>query len=254
MLMIISPAKKLEMEVPALLAAYSRPAFIDRSAELVGIMRQKTSAELAALMRISSTLSELNERRYKAWHLPFELSNAKQALFAFRGDVYASLDADSLEAAGVDYAQGHLRILSGLYGVLRPLDLMQAYRLEMGTRLDGRHGRDLYAVWGDAHTSALADELAGQAQQTLVNLASDEYSRSVDLKRMPGGAVNIHFKEHKNGTYQTIGIHAKRARGLMCRYAIDKRVKDPEALKNFDQANYAYRAELSTASDWVFVR
>lgn len=254
MLMMISPAKKLDVENPAPYAEFSQPVLLHRAADLVDIMRVKSATELTALMGISSALSELNERRFKAWHAPFDPGNAKQALFAFRGDVYASLDADSLDAAGLDYAQKHLRILSGLYGLLRPLDLMQAYRLEMGTRVAGRHGRDLYAYWGDTLARTLADELAGHVEQTLVNLASWEYSRVVDIKRMPGRVVNIHFKEEKDGAFRTIGIHAKRARGLMCRYAIDNRAQAPETLKGFNLAGYSYRPGLSTGSDWVFAR
>jgi len=254
MLMMISPAKKLEMEKPAMLADASQPQFLHQAAELVDIMRTKTSSELAALMGISASLAELNERRFKAWDIPFDLSNAKQSLFAFRGDVYASLDADSLDADGVTYAQNHLRILSGLYGLLRPLDLMQAYRLEMGTRLAGSHGRDLYSFWGYTLTEALAKELASHQDKALVNLASGEYSKAVNLKGFPGRVVNIHFKEEKAGVLRTIGIHAKRARGLMCRYAIDSRAQSPEDMIGFDLAGYAYRPGLSTTSEWVFAR
>ncbi|MDQ6966074.1 MAG: peroxide stress protein YaaA, partial [Mariprofundaceae bacterium] len=247
-------AKKLEMEKPAALADFSQPQLLHRTAELIDIMRAKTSTELAALMGISTTLSELNERRFKAWHKPFDLNNAKQSLFAFRGDVYASLDADSLDADGVAYAQRHLRILSGLYGLLRPLDLMQAYRLEMGTRLAGGHGRDLYAFWGNTLNEALAKELATHQDKTLVNLASGEYSKAIDPSFFHGRVVNVHFKEEKAGVLRTIGIHAKRARGMMCRYAIDNRVQSPEALKGFNLASYTYHPELSTDSEWVFAR
>ena len=254
MLMMISPAKKLEMEAPAAVAEFGQPALIDRAAELVDMLRTRAPEELAALMKISPALAELNARRFAAWQTPFSLNNAKQALFAFRGDVYASLDADTLAPDSIDYAQRHLRILSGLYGLLRPLDLMQAYRLEMGTRLAGGHGRDLYAYWGDTISRALDAEMAGHKEQTLVNLASGEYAKAVDPRRVRGRWVNIHFKEKKDGGLRVIGIHAKRARGLMCRYAMDHKVEDPMDLQGFDSAGYQYRAELSTPSDWVFAR
>jgi len=254
MLLMISPAKKLEMQVPAPLADYTLPDFTDRAAELVAMLRLKSADELAALMKISATLAELNARRFKAWKTPFDLLNAKQALFAFRGDVYASLDADSLDSAGIDYAQKHLRILSGLYGLLRPLDLMQAYRLEMGTRLSGAHGRDLYTFWADSLTRALQSELAGHREKTLVNLASGEYSRAVDMADFAGHVVHIHFKEQKGDGYQVIGIHAKRARGMMCRYAIEHQVGDAKALQGFDSAGYRYCSEMSSDTEWVFAR
>jgi len=254
MLMMISPAKKLDMKNPAMVADYSQPAFLNQTAELASIMRMKSADELAVMMKISPSLAELNVRRFHAWHTPFDIQNAKQALFAFRGDVYASLDADSLGPDDIDYAQQHLRILSGFYGLLRPLDLMQAYRLEMGTRLSGKHGKDLYAFWGDSLTRALATELSGHQEKALVNLASGEYSRAMDAKGMPGRVVHIHFKEQANGAYRTIGIHAKRARGMMCRYAIEQRADAPEALQGFNVAGYRYRQELSTESEWVFAR
>lgn len=254
MLMMISPAKKLEMQAAAPVEGYSQPVFIDRAAELIAMLRVKTPVELAALMKISPALSELNARRFAAWERPFTLSNAKQALFAFRGDVYTSLDADSLDQAGIDYAQRHLRILSGLYGLLRPLDLMQAYRLEMGTRFAGAHGRDLYAYWGHAIGRALDGELSGHHEKSLVNLASGEYAGAVDSRDIHGRWINIYFKEQKEDGLRVIGIHAKRARGLMCRYAIEHRVEDPLALQGFASAGYRYRADLSSSTDWVFVR
>lgn len=254
MLLLISPAKKLDMLAPAPLAEHTQPAFIDRAAELVDVLGVKSADELAAMMKISSNLAELNARRFHDWKPPFDLENAKQALFAFRGDVYASLDADSLSLDHIDYAQRHLRILSGLYGVLRPLDLMQAYRLEMGTRLSGSHGKDLYAFWGGLLTQALADELAGHKEKALVNLASGEYSRAVAMDALPGRVIHMHFKENKDGEYRIIGVHAKRARGMMCRYAIEQQASTPEALQGFDAAGYSYRPDLSTQSKWVFAR
>ncbi len=254
MLLLISPAKKLDMQTLATVAECTQPQFAERASELVDDLRMKSPDELAALMKISANLAELNQRRYHDWRLPFTLENAKQALFAFRGDVYAALDADSLDAAAIDYAQQHLRILSGLYGVLRPLDLIQAYRLEMGTRLSNTHGRDLYAFWGDALTQAINEELAGLRHQVAVNLASGEYARAVHWQSIKGDVLNIHFKEQKDDGYRVIGIHAKRARGLMCRYAIENKVENPQALQDFDVAGYRFRADMSSPSDWVFVR
>jgi len=254
MLLLISPAKKLDMQAPGPIAEYTQPVFLDRAAELVTTLRMKSAEELGTMMKISSNLAELNARRFHDWKPPFDLVNAKQALFAFRGDVYASLDADSLSLEGIDYAQSHLRILSGLYGILRPLDLMQAYRLEMGTRLSGSHGKDLYAFWGESLTRALIEELAGHKEQALINLASGEYSRAVALAAIPGRVIHMHFKEHKDGTYRIIGVHAKRARGMMCRYAIEQQASKPEDLLGFQAAGYCYRPELSTESEWVFAR
>jgi len=254
MLLMISPAKKLDMQTPAMVAEHTQPAFMDQAAELAGMLRMKSADELARLMKISASLAELNARRFQTWQPPFDMANAKQALFAFRGDVYASLDADSLVPEGINYVQHHLRILSGFYGVLRPLDLMQAYRLEMGTRLSGKHGKDLYAFWGDTLTRALAAELSGHEEKTLVNLASGEYARAIDMAAMPGRVVQIHFKEHANGAYRIIGVHAKRARGMMCRYAIEQKAEAPEALQGFDASGYCYREALSTDTAWVFAR
>jgi len=254
MLLLISPAKKLDMQTPATVAECAQPQFAERATELVGDLRMKSADELAALMKISANLAELNQRRYHDWRLPFTLENAKQALFAFRGDVYAALDADSLDAAEVGFAQRHLRILSGLYGLLRPLDLMQAYRLEMGTRLPNAHGRDLYAFWADALTRVINDELAGHAHKVAVNLASGEYARAVHWQSIAGDVLNIHFKEQKDDGYRVIGIHAKRARGLMCRYAIENKVENPQALQGFDAAGYRFRPDMSSPCDWVFVR
>jgi len=254
MLMMISPAKKLDVQTPAPVETYTQPDFLDRSAELVALLRMKSMDELSVLMTISEKLAQLNTERFRDWQPPFDPGNAKQALFAFRGDVYASLDADTLEADELTYAQDHLRILSGLYGLLRPLDLMQAYRLEMGTRLRGPHGRDLYAFWGESLSCVLAELLAGHQDKSLINLASNEYARAVDSVRKMVPVIDIVFKEEKDGAFRTIAIHAKRARGLMCRYAIENKVQKPQALLDFTEAGYASRAEMSSDTQWVFAR
>jgi len=254
MLMMISPAKKLDMETPALVTAFTEPGFLDASQELINTLRMMSAEELGELMKISPKLAELNARRYRYWHTPFALENAKQALFAFRGDVYAALDADSLSESDVAFAQDHLRILSGLYGLLRPLDLMQAYRLEMGTRLANVHGRDLYAFWGNTITDALNQALSEDAEHTLINLASNEYSKAVQPSHLTGRMINVQFREQKDDGYKIIGIHAKKARGLMSRFVIQNRIDVLEDIKQFELAGYGYRADMSTASDWVFAR
>jgi len=254
MLMIISPAKKLDMETPAPVSQFTIPGFLNASQELINNLRMMSAEELGGLMKISPELAELNARRYRYWHTPFTLENAKPALFAFRGDVYAALDADSLSESDVDFAQDHLRILSGLYGLLRPLDLMQAYRLEMGTRLSNARGRDLYAFWGNTITDALNQAMSGQSDDTLINLASGEYSKAVQPSRLSGRMINVQFKEQKDDGYKIIGIHAKRARGLMSRFVIQNRIDTPEDIKQFDLADYCYRADMSTESEWVFAR
>jgi len=254
MLMMISPAKKLDMETPAPVSQFTEPAFLDASQELVNSLRMLSAEELGRLMKISPKLAELNVRRYRYWHTPFALENAKQALFAFRGDVYTALDADSLSESDVAFAQDHLRILSGLYGLLRPLDLMQAYRLEMGTRLANVRGRDLYTFWGSTITDALNQAMSGQSEDTLINLASNEYSKAVKFPHLNGRMINVQFKEQKDDGYKIIGIHAKKARGLMSRFVIQNRIDTPEDIKQFNLANYRYRPDMSTESDWVFAR
>jgi len=254
MLTIISPAKKLDVETPAPVSAFSQPDFLDEAETLVSILRGKGPEELRALMRISPKLAELNARRFAWWHRPFTPENAKQALFAFRGDVYAALDADGLDDEAIAFAQDHLRILSGLYGLLRPLDLMQAYRLEMGTRLANPAGRDLYAFWGAGITDAINAELARQQTAVLVNLASGEYAKAVSFPDVAGRVIHVHFKERRDDGWRVVGIHAKKARGMMCRFMLERRVDEPEALRAFTGGGYAFRPEMSTGTDWVFAR
>jgi len=254
MLLLISPAKKLDMQTPAPVGEYTQPRFTAQAAELMDVLRQKSEDQLADLMKISANLAALNYRRFHDWQLPFNEMNAKQALFAFRGDVYAALDADTLDGQEIEYAQQHLHILSGLYGLLRPLDLMQAYRLEMGTRLGNAQGRDLYSFWGDTLTRAINAEISGHSSRSVVNLASGEYARAVDWHAIDGSVLHVQFKEQKDDGYRIIGIHAKRARGLMCRYAIENKAKNPHALQAFDCAGYTFRTEMSSPDTWVFAR
>ena len=210
--------------------------------------------KLMELMKISPDLAKLNRARYQDWQRPFQADNAKPALFVFRGDVYQGLDADSLKSRDVQYAQQRLRILSGLYGVLRPLDLMQAYRLEMGTKLGTRRGKDLYSYWGDRITHALQTAMESLRNPVLVNLASAEYFRSIRTKGLQVPVVTPVFKEESQGRMRVLGMFAKRARGLMVRYAITNRVQDPEQLKDFCAEGYRYNPDLSSELEWVFAR
>ena len=255
MLIVVSPAKSLDYESPLPVSTHTQPRFLDHSAELIEILRQLGPVEIARLMDISDKLAALNVARYAEWAQPFTPENARQALFAFNGDVYEGLDAATLTAAQIEVAQQTLRILSGLYGVLRPLDLMQAYRLEMGTRLANGRGKDLYAFWGDTISNSLNEELALQGgEPVLVNLASEEYFKSVQVKKLKARVVTPVFEERKGDGYKIISFHAKRARGLMSRYAIANRLKRVEDLKSFDVEDYVFEPRISDQDRWVFRR
>lgn len=255
MLIVVSPAKSLDYESPLPVSTHTQPRFLDHSAELIEILRQLGPVEIARLMDISDKLAALNVARYAEWAQPFTPKNARQALFAFNGDVYEGLDAATLTAAQIEVAQQTLRILSGLYGVLRPLDLMQAYRLEMGTRLANGRGKDLYAFWGDTISNSLNEELALQGgEPVLVNLASEEYFKSVQVKKLKARVVTPVFEERKGDGYKIISFHAKRARGLMSRYAIANRLKRVEDLKSFDVEDYVFEPRISDQDRWVFRR
>ncbi len=255
MLIVLSPAKKLDYDRPAPTAEHTLPALLEHSQPLIDILRELSVEEIARLMKLSDKLARLNHERYRAWTREITPDNAKQALFAFKGDVYTGLNADQFEAGDIAFAQDHLRILSGLYGVLRPLDLMLPYRLEMGTALANPRGRNLYDWWGDIITETLNAALAAQGDEVLVNLASNEYFKAVRPKALQGRIVTPQFKERRDdGSYKMIGIYAKKARGLMSRYAIINRLSDVEALKDFDYAGYAFAPELSKGDTWVFTR
>ncbi|MGD8587430.1 MAG: peroxide stress protein YaaA [Chromatiales bacterium] len=254
MLIVISPAKTLDYETPPVTRTHTKPELLHQSQRLINILRNYSALDLAELMHLSMKLAELNFERYHAWKTPFNLKNAKQAALAMKGDVYTGLDAESLGEEDLAFAQEHLRILSGLYGVLRPLDLMQAYRLEMGTKLPNEQGKDLYAFWGDSITRTLNKAMVKQGDDILVNLASNEYFKSVKPKLLKGRIITPQFKEYRNGAYKMIGIFAKQARGLMSRYIIQNRLHEPERLKAFDLEGYAFDEELSKDSEWVFTR
>ena len=254
MLIVISPAKTLDFETPPKVPTFTIPDLLDDSAELIDELREFEPYRLGELMGISPKLAELNSNRYHAWSLPFSAGNAKQSVLAFKGDVYAGLDADNLSADDLQYAQQHLRILSGLYGVLKPLDLMQPYRLEMGTKLKSRRGDDLYDFWDDRINAAINRELAGLDSPVLVNLASNEYFKSAQPEKLGARIITPMFKEERNGEYKFISFTAKKARGLMSRYIIRNRVEDPEDLMGFDLEGYRYNEDLSGADKPVFTR
>lgn len=254
MLLVLSPAKTLKFDVPVVTDKYSQPDFMARSAELIDMLKNYSPAQIASLMHLSDPLAQLNSARYAAWRPDFTPDNARQAVFTFNGDVYAGLAAATLKPKQLEYAQQHIRILSGLYGLLRPLDLMQAYRLEMGTKLPNRCGKDLYAFWGNTVTEALKELLKAQQARALVNLASEEYFKVIKPALLDVPVITPVFEDWKNGQYKVISFYAKRARGLMARYAAVKGIKKVEALKKFDVDGYAYEEEVSTTHTWVFRR
>lgn len=253
MLTVISPAKTLDFETQAVTSRYSQPEFIEQSQLLIDTLRLYSVNGIASLMKLSDKLADLNLARYQSWQTPFHPENAKQAILAFKGDVYAGLDVDSLDQQGFEFAQRHLRILSGLYGVLRPLDLIQPYRLEMGTKLKNSDGKDLYQFWGSQLREKIMSDTA-LADGVLVNLASNEYFKSLQAKELKARIITPKFEDWKNGQYKMIGFYAKKARGLMSRYIIDRQIDEPEQLKNFDIDAYRYSEEMSKGDDWVFIR
>ncbi|MCK5040904.1 MAG: peroxide stress protein YaaA [Sphingomonadales bacterium] len=253
MQIILSPAKKLDFETEIVNSSNSQPKFLDETILLSKITKGLSTDDLKGLMGISDQLAELNHRRYQDFSTPFDLANARQAVFAFKGDAYQGLDADSLSADDLAYAQEHLNILSGYYGVLRPLDLMQAYRLEMGIKLKNRRGKNLYEFWQESLSKYL-NKKTNDDDGILVNLASNEYSKAVNLKGFDGEVITPQFKEIKDGVPKMIGIFAKKARGMMTRYIIQNRLKTAESLKDFDLDGYGFNPALSDEKTFVFTR
>ncbi|WP_147195090.1 peroxide stress protein YaaA [Pantoea sp. CCBC3-3-1] len=254
MLMVISPAKTLDFESPLATKTFTQPALLDDSQKLIEVARELTPVEIGALMSISDKLADLNVGRFQNWHPPFTLENARQAILAFKGDVYSGLQAETFNEQDFAFAQQHLRMLSGLYGLLRPLDLMQPYRLEMGTKLANPAGKDLYAFWGDKLTEALNAALAEQGDDVLINLASDEYFKAVKPKKINGRIIKPVFLDEKNGKFKVISFYAKKARGLMSRYVIENRLGKAEQLKDFAVDGYFFAADESSENEWVFKR
>jgi cytoplasmic iron level regulating protein YaaA (DUF328/UPF0246 family) len=254
MLLVVSPAKNLDYESPLSTDKYSQPELLSQSELLIGECIKLSPADISSLMGISDKLAGLNAARFGQWSTPFTTDNARPAVLAFNGDVYTGLDAQSLSDNDFEYAQQHMRILSGLYGLLKPLDLMQAYRLEMGTKLSNSRGTNLYQFWGQLITDKLNQALVDQGDEILVNLASNEYFKSVKKKSLNAEIITPAFKDWKNGQYKMISFFAKKARGLMARYIIENRINSVEDLKEFAIAGYSYSEELSKGNDWVFTR
>lgn len=254
MLMIISPAKTLDFETKPHIEDYTLPEYTDEAKELVKHLRKYSKSELVELMKINDQLAELNYKRFKKWKLPFTPDNAKQAALAYRGDVYTSLATEYFTQKDFEFAQKHLRIISGLYGLLRPLDLIQPYRLEMDTSLEINDAESLYKFWSSKVTPQLSRDTEESGTKVLLNLASQQYGRIISKKRFDYEIVTPVFKEDRNGKLRTYSVYAKQARGIMCRYVIKNQINDVEELKSFDIESYRYNEELSTKKEWLFVR
>ncbi|WP_439327496.1 peroxide stress protein YaaA [Lonepinella sp. BR2357] len=254
MLAIISPAKTLDYESAVEKFEFSQPQLTQYSEQLIQLCRQLTPAQIGSLMSISDKLAGLNAARFAEWQVAHNEQNARAAIYAFKGDVYTGLAVESLNKDDIQFAQQHLRMLSGLYGLLRPLDLMQPYRLEMGTKLQNPQGKDLYQFWGNVITEALQQSLEQQGGNVLINLASDEYFKSVKTDLLQANIIKPVFLDLKNGKYKVISFYAKKARGLMCRYMIQNRLTQAEQLKSFDLGGYWFDETTSSEQEWVFKR
>ena len=254
MLTVLSPAKTLDYESPSITDQTSTPQFMDQSALLVDDARTLAPDDIRSLMGVSEAIASLNHERFMNWAPESTTANAKQAILAFKGDVYTGLEAETMSADDLEFAQAHLRILSGLYGLLRPLDLMQPYRLEMGLKFSNQRGKNLYEFWGERITDAINADLASAGTETLVNLASNEYFKAVKTKSLNADIITPQFKDLKNGQYKMISFFAKKARGVMARYIIDKQLTDPEQLKSFTGSGYYFSAEQSSGNNLVFLR
>lgn len=254
MLIVVSPAKSLDFESKAPTRKHSEPEYLEESTQLVRQLQKLTPDDFSELMHISSNLGELNHSRYANWHTPFDLKNAKQALFAFKGDVYLGLEAENLSTADINFAQKHLRILSGLYGLLRPLDLMQPYRLEMGTKFKNKKGKNLYEFWDGKLTENLNDLFEEDKKPVLINLASKEYFSAIKPKSLNAEIISPVFKDFSNGKYKIISFFAKKARGYMASYIIQNKIKNPAKIKDFDVEGYRYSEKDSTPAQPVFLR
>jgi len=254
MLIVVSPAKTLDFESPLPTDEFTKPAHLKQSQLLINRLRDFSSLDLSELMHISSKIADLNFERNHQWKTPFTVNNARQAMFAFKGDVYSGLDAYSMTEKNIQFAQQHLRMLSGLYGLLRPLDLMRPYRLEMGTKLETANAKNLYQFWDMQITDAINKQLKSIKSETLINLASNEYFKAVKVKNINGQIITPAFKDYKNGEYKMIGFYAKKARGLMSRYIIDHEITRAEDIKKFDSEGYEFKPALSEGNSWVFTR
>ncbi len=254
MLIALSPAKSLNFDQSAINIDYSYPVFIDEAAVLISELQKKDAAQIASLMKISAKLSDLNVQRFAQWNTDHK-ENTKAAVLAFNGEVYNNLDANSLNIEQLNYLGKNLRILSGLYGLLRPFDAIKEYRLEMGTKLENPHGRDLYKFWGSKIAENINTAISHSlGDKVLVNLASNEYFKSVDKKVLKYPIITPIFKDLKNGEYKVISFYAKKARGMMTRFAAQNKIENVADLKTFNEANYAFSDKLSTENTWVFIR
>lgn len=254
MLIILSPAKTLDYETPATTNQYTQPYFVQESEVLANRLKEMSSEEIGGLMSISEELASLNQQRYQQWAPSFSTENSKQAVLAFQGDVYQGLEAETLSEEQLQYAQSHLRILSGLYGVLKPLDLMRPYRLEMGTKMPVGEHKNLYGFWGEKPTAVLNQALQEANTNVLLNLASQEYFKVVKKKQIAGNIVTPVFKDEKNGKLKVISFYAKKARGWMARYILENQIERLEDLQGFNTGGYAYQADLSDEQNLVFTR
>ena len=253
MLILLSPAKDLAQETPAVKDA-TQPALLEHSAQLVAKLRTLSAKKLSSLMGLSPSLGELNHERYASWSTPFTPQNARPAVFTFNGEVYRGLEARTLSSDDLQFAQSHLRILSGLYGVLRPLDLMQDYRLMMGTRFGVGGSKDLYAYWSDRITAALTADLQTSGSRTVINLASSEYFKAVDAKILGARVITPEFKDKVGGAYKPLQTYMKQQRGALARYIIQQRIIDPERIRAYDRDGYRFSTEQSSADAWIFLR
>lgn len=254
MLAVVSPAKKLDMNPLERPLSLSQPSLMGDTEQLVKTAKRLKPSDLQSLMGISEALASLNHDRFQAFSTPFTPDNAKPAALMFNGDTYTGLEASTLSEADLDWAQDHLAILSGLYGVLRPLDLIQPYRLEMGTKLKTGRGNTLYQFWGERITQQLSHQLAAHADPTIINLASNEYFKSIQTKALPGQVITPAFKELRDGKAKMISFMAKKARGMMARHIIENRIDHPEDIKGFTSGGYRFDEESSTESTWTFIR
>jgi cytoplasmic iron level regulating protein YaaA (DUF328/UPF0246 family) len=254
MLIVLSPAKSLDYKTPVKVKTPTLPEFVSESAKLITDLKKLSPQEVANLMGLSDQLAALNVGRYRDWSKKFTDANSKPAIYAFDGDVYDGFDVKSLNTKAIDFAQDHLRILSGLYGALRPLDLMQPYRLEMGTSFKNARGKDLYAFWGERVTDSLKQVLEAQKKPVLLNLASEEYFKVLQAKNLDCPVISPVFQDAKDGKYKIISFYAKRARGLMARYVVENRITDPADLKGFNLDGYKYVASESKPEKPLFRR
>lgn len=254
MLLLISPAKTLDFETPPPTTEFTQPDFLKQSRQLIGELRELSPQAISQLMSISDKLGVLNYDRFARWKTPFKPDNAKQAIFAFQGDVYTGMEAENFSSDDIEFAQQHLRILSGLYGLLRPLDLIQPYRLEMGTAFANSNGKNLYEFWDGSITKAINKQLAELHSKQVINLASTEYFSAVKPKLLKADIITPVFKDKKNGEYKIISFFAKKARGMMSAYIIKNKILEPEAIKHFNTAGYSFNPGLSKDREWVFTR